>query len=73
MGQYTRRACGRLMAQAASRHVWSSTSVAALIVGDNWDLNLTGTYTVNANGTGTMTLPVEPSPPLRDRRWRKRA
>ena len=27
---YTRRACGRLMAQAASRHVWSSTSVAAL-------------------------------------------
>ena len=27
------------------------------IVGDNWDLNLTGTYTVNANGTGTMTLP----------------
>ena len=30
-----------------------------LIVGDNWDLNLTGTYTVNANGTGTMTLPFE--------------
>ena len=28
-----------------------------LIVGDNWDLNLTGTYTVNANGSGTMTLP----------------
>jgi len=28
-----------------------------LIIGDNWDLNLTGTYTVNANGTGTMTLP----------------
>ena len=27
-----------------------------LIVGDDWDLNLTGTYTVNANGTGTMTL-----------------
>src|SRR6516225_4177882 len=27
-----------------------------LIVGDNWDLNLTGTYTVNANGTGTMTF-----------------
>lgn len=27
------------------------------IIGDNWDLNLTGTYTVNANGTGTMTLP----------------
>ena len=27
-----------------------------LIVGDNWDLNLTGTYTVNANGTGTMTI-----------------
>ena len=27
-----------------------------LIFGDNWDLNLTGTYTVNANGTGTMTL-----------------
>ena len=27
-----------------------------LIVGANWDLNLTGTYTVNANGTGTMTL-----------------
>jgi hypothetical protein len=30
-----------------------------LIFGDNWDLNLTGTYTVNANGTGTMTLPFE--------------
>ena len=30
MRHYTRRACGRLMAQAASRHVWSSTSVAAL-------------------------------------------
>jgi hypothetical protein len=30
-----------------------------LIVGDNWDLNLTGTYTVNANGTGSMTLPFE--------------
>jgi hypothetical protein len=29
-----------------------------LIFGDNWDLNLTGTYTVNANGTGTMTLPL---------------
>ena len=28
-----------------------------LIIGDNWDLNLTGTYTVNANGTGAMTLP----------------
>ena len=27
------------------------------IVGDNWDLNLTGTYTVNANGTGIMFLP----------------
>jgi hypothetical protein len=26
------------------------------IVGDNWDLNITGTYTVNANGTGTMTF-----------------
>jgi hypothetical protein len=30
-----------------------------LTFGDNWDLNLTGTYTVNANGTGTMTLPFE--------------
>jgi len=29
-----------------------------IIFGDNWDLNLTGTYTVNANGTGTMTLPA---------------
>ena len=29
-----------------------------LIFGDNWDLNLTGIYTVNANGTGTMTLPA---------------
>jgi hypothetical protein len=28
-----------------------------LIFGDNWDLNLHWTYTVNANGTGTMTLP----------------
>ena len=28
-----------------------------IIFGDNWDLNLNGTYTVNANGTGTMTLP----------------
>jgi hypothetical protein len=28
-----------------------------IIFGDNWDLNLPGTYTVNANGTGTMTLP----------------
>jgi len=28
-----------------------------LIVGDNWDLNLPGTYTVNANGTGIMYLP----------------
>jgi hypothetical protein len=27
-----------------------------LIFGDNWDLNLTGTYTVNANGTGAMTF-----------------
>ena len=26
-----------------------------LIFGDNWDLNLTGTYTVNADGTVTMT------------------
>jgi len=26
-----------------------------LIFGYNWDLNLPGTYTVNANGTGTMT------------------
>ena len=43
------------MAQAASRHVWSSTSVAALI-GENWDLSLTGTYTVNADGTGIMTF-----------------
>ena len=30
---------------------------SGLIFGDNWDLNLPGTYTVNANGTGTMTLP----------------
>ena len=30
-----------------------------LIAGDNWDLNLTGTYTVNANGTGIMFLPFE--------------
>jgi hypothetical protein len=28
-----------------------------LIFGDNWDLNLHWTYTVNANGTGSMTLP----------------
>jgi hypothetical protein len=27
-----------------------------LIFGDDWDLILTGTYTVNANGTGTMTF-----------------
>ena len=27
-----------------------------LIFGDNWDLILTGTYTVNADGTGTMTF-----------------
>ena len=27
-----------------------------IIFGDNWDLNLTGTYTVNADGTGTMTF-----------------
>ena len=27
-----------------------------LLVGDGWDLNLPGTYTVNADGTGTMTL-----------------
>ena len=27
-----------------------------LIFGDNWDLSLTGTYTVNADGTGTMTF-----------------
>jgi hypothetical protein len=26
------------------------------IVGDNWDLNITGTYTVNTNGTGTVTF-----------------
>ena len=26
------------------------------IVGDNWDLNITGTYTVNTNGTGSMTF-----------------
>ena len=26
------------------------------IFGDNWDLNITGTYTVNTNGTGTMTF-----------------
>ena len=30
-----------------------------LIVGENWDLNLPGTYTVNANGTGTMFLPFD--------------
>jgi hypothetical protein len=27
-----------------------------LIVGDDWNLILTGTYTVNANGTGTITF-----------------
>jgi hypothetical protein len=27
-----------------------------LIFGDNWDLIVTGTYTVNANGTGTLTI-----------------
>ena len=26
------------------------------IFGDNWDPNITGTYTVNTNGTGTMTF-----------------
>ena len=26
------------------------------IIGDNWDLNITGTYTVNTNGTGSMTF-----------------
>jgi hypothetical protein len=26
------------------------------IFGDNWDLKITGTYTVNTNGTGTMTF-----------------
>lgn len=26
------------------------------IFGDNWNLNITGTYTVNTNGTGTMTV-----------------
>jgi hypothetical protein len=27
-----------------------------VLFGDNWDLNLPGTYTVNADGTGTLTL-----------------
>ena len=44
------------MAQAASRHVWSSTSVAALYSAIIGIMNLTGTYTVNADGTGTMTF-----------------
>jgi hypothetical protein len=41
----------------------------------DWSLNplFTGTYTVNADGTGTMTWEPDPSPQLRDRRWRKRA
>ena len=26
------------------------------ILGDNWDLHITGTYTVNTNGTGSMTF-----------------
>src|SRR6266516_51002 len=29
-----------------------------LIVNPSWSQNITGTYTVNANGTGTMTLTV---------------
>ena len=44
------------MAQAASRQLWSLTSVAATLFGDNWDLNITGTYTVNTNAPGTMTF-----------------
>ena len=27
-----------------------------VLFGADWDLNLPGTYTVNADGTGTMTL-----------------
>ena len=28
-----------------------------IILNTSWSQNVTGTYTVNANGTGTMTLP----------------
>ena len=43
------------------------------IFGDNWDLSLTGTYTVNADGTWHHDFCGDPSPSLRDWRSRKRA
>src|SRR5262245_4597044 len=40
------------------------------IFGDNWDLNITGTYT-EYERYRHHDFHGEPSPPLRDRRWRK--
>ena len=44
-----------------------------LIVGDNWDLNLTGDLYRQCGRYWHHDFCGDPSPALRDRRWRKRA
>jgi hypothetical protein len=43
------------------------------IFGDNWDLNLTGDLYRQCGRYWHHDFCGDPSPPLRDRRWRKRA
>ena len=50
VGLYTFDGAGGFMARAVFNFS------GGVLFGAGWDLNLTGTYTVNADGTGTMTL-----------------
>src|SRR6266487_3021574 len=52
VGLYTFDGAGGFTASA----VFNFSS--GIIFNESWSQNLTGTYTVNANGTGTMTLPA---------------
>ena len=50
VGLYTFDGAGGFMARAVFNFS------GGVLFGAGWDLNLPGTYTVNADGTGTMTL-----------------
>ena len=50
VGLYTFDGAGGFMARAVFNFS------GGVLFGADWDLNLPGTYTVNADGTGTMTL-----------------
>jgi hypothetical protein len=56
MGQNTKRACGTFDGAGGLTARLVFNFGGGQIFNESWSQNITGTYTVNTNGTGTMTF-----------------